>query len=156
MTSELSNNVGTLKRRNELDELMSGTFNSILSIEEKSLDNKLTEGLTITEVHTLVAIGLHEKNPMGIIASRLGVTLATLTTAVNKLVKKDYVKRERSSEDGRVVLVSLTNKGRKACRAHDLFHKKMIEDALSDLTEEEECVLADALNKVKKFFDEQS
>ena len=43
--------------RADIDDLLSGTFNSILRIEERSLDNRLTEGLTITEVHTIVAIG---------------------------------------------------------------------------------------------------
>ena len=52
------------RRREEIDDLLSGTFNSILRIEEQSLDNRLTHGLTITEVHTIVAIGLHERNPM--------------------------------------------------------------------------------------------
>lgn len=144
------------KRRKELDLLLSGTFNSVLSIEEKSLNNKLTQGLTITEVHTIVAIGSHEKSPMGLIASRLGVTLATLTTAINKLVKKGFVVRERSVEDRRVVLISLTSKGRKAYRIHEHFHKKMIDDTLSELTEEEERILASALGKVKTFFDSQA
>lgn len=148
-------NKEALRRRNDLDDLLSGTFNSILAIEEKSLENKLTAGLTITEVHTLVAIGLREKSPMGLVAARLGVTLATLTTAINKLVRKGYVERSKSNEDRRVVLISLTSQGRKACRAHHLFHKKMIDDALSDLTEQEECVLSDALDKVKSFFDNQ-
>ena len=67
------------RRREEIDDLLSGTFNSILRIEEQSLDNRLTHGLTITEVHTIVAIGLHERNPMNVIAARLNVTLATLT-----------------------------------------------------------------------------
>ena len=69
------------------------TFNSILRIEEQSLDNRLTHGLTITEVHTIVAIGLHERNPMNVVAARLGVTLATLTTAVSKLAGKGFVER---------------------------------------------------------------
>ena len=36
------------RRREEIDDLLSGTFNSILRIEEQSLDNRLTHGLTIT------------------------------------------------------------------------------------------------------------
>ena len=83
------------KRREEIDDLLSGTFNSILRIEEQSLDNRLTHGLTITEVHTIVAIGLHERNPMNVVAARLNVTLATLTTAVGKLASKGFVERTR-------------------------------------------------------------
>ena len=71
-----------------LDDLLSSTFNSILRIEERSLNNRLTEGLSITELHTICAIGLHETNPMNVIANRLGVTLATLTVMINKLEKR--------------------------------------------------------------------
>ena len=141
------------RRREELDELLSGTFNSILRIEERSLDNRLTHGLPITEVHTIVAVGLHERNPMNVVAARLGVTLATLTTAVAKLVRKGFIERSRFEDDRRVVLVSLTKKGRQVLRAHNLFHHQMIDEALADLTEEEERVLAEALAKVRAFFD---
>ena len=141
------------KRREEIDDLLSGTFNSILRIEEQSLDNRLTHGLTITEVHTIVAIGLHERNPMNVVAARLGVTLATLTTAVSKLAGKGFVERSRAEDDRRKVLVSLTKKGRQVLRAHNLFHRQMIDEALADLTEEEERVLAEALAKVRAFFD---
>ena len=66
-----------------------------------------------------------------------------------------FVERIRSEKDRRQVLVKLTTKGRKAFRAHDMFHKKMIEEALSDLTLEEERVFTSALTKVKTFFDEE-
>ena len=144
------------KRREEIDGLLSGTFNSILRIEEKSLDNRLTHGLTITEVHTIVAIGLHERNPMNVVAARLNVTLATLTTAVSKLANKGFVERTRAEDDRRKVLVSLTKKGRQVLRAHNLFHHQMIDEALADLSEEEERVFAEALSKVKAFFDAQA
>lgn len=90
---------------------------------------------------------------MNVVAARLGVTLATLTTAVAKLVRKGFIERSRFEDDRRVVLVSLTKKGRQVLRAHNLFHHQMIDEALADLTEEEERVLAEALAKVRAFFD---
>lgn len=145
-----------LTRRREIDGLLTDTFNSILRVEERALDSRLTRGLTITEIHTIAAVGYRERNPMNVVASRLGVTLATLTIAVNKLVEKGFVERVRDEADRRRVLVSLTTQGRKVYRAHGLFHKQMVEGALEDLTEEEERVLADALVKVKGFFDGQA
>lgn len=107
-----------------VDTLLSDTFNSILRIEERSLKNRLTEGLSIAELHTIVAVGLHEINSMKVVASRLDVTMATLTAAMNKLERKGFVERSRSEMDRRQVLVQLTSKGRKAFRAHESFHKK--------------------------------
>ena len=66
------------------------------------------------------------------------------------------MERERSETDRRQVLVALTAKGRKAMRAHDAFHKKMVESALADLTPEEEGVFVKAVGKIKAFFDAES
>lgn len=139
-----------------VNEMLTETFNSILRIEERSLNNRLTEGLSIAELHTIVAVGLHEVNPMKVVASRLDVTLATLTASMTKLERKGYVQRTRSEVDRRQVLVQLTSKGRKAYRAHDAFHKKMADSALECLTSEEEAVLYKALGKVKDFFDHEN
>lgn len=109
-----------------VDTLLSDTFNSILRIEERSLKNRLTEGLSIAELHTIVAVGLHEINSMKVVASRLDVTMATLTAAMNKLERKGFVERSRSEMDRRQVLVQLTSKGRKAFRAHESFHKRWL------------------------------
>ena len=92
---------GAKERREEIDDLLTSVFNSILRIEEKSLDNRFTEGLTITEIHTIDAVGYREANPMNVVASRLGVTLATLTICVNRLVDKGYLIRERDTADAR-------------------------------------------------------
>ena len=135
-----------------VDTLLSDTFNSILRIEERSLKNRLTDGLSIAELHTIVAVGLHEVNSMKVVASRLDVTMATLTAAMNKLEREG----SRSEIDRRQVLVQLTSKGRKAFRAHESFHKKMVDSALAALTPEEEELFVSALGKIKDFFDKES
>ena len=145
----------TSEQRLALDELLSNTFSSVLRVEEQSLQNRITAGLTMTEIHAIAAIGLHESHSMSEVAQRLSVTLATLTTTMNKLVRKGLVARERSEEDRRRVMVRLTRRGREVCRAHSLFHRHMIKEALSTLTPEEAQVLAKALCKVKSFFDAQ-
>lgn len=153
---DMSEQETTRKRRTTLDDLLSGTFNSILRVEERSLQNKLTEGLTITEIHTLVALGLHEVNPMSVVANRVGVTLATLTICVNKLVDKGFIDRKRCKEDRRKVLISLSKRGKQVYRMHTLFHRQMVDEALEGLSIEEEEVLTDSLIKVKAFFDRQA
>ena len=142
----------TQERREKIDDLLSSTFNSILRIEEKSLSNRLTEGLTISEIHTIDAVGYQDKNPMNVVAARLDITLATLTIAVNKLVEKGYIERERDAADRRKVLISLTKKGRQVFRAHRMFHKKMVDEAVGLLTPEEEEAFLSAITKVNDFF----
>ena len=139
-----------------LDSIMTKTFNSVMSIEERVLESRLTAGLTIAEVHTIVAIGLHGMSPMKTVAARLGVSVPTLTSAVNRLVKKGHVERVRDDAYRRLVLLRLTNSGRKACRAHDLFHKRMVVSAVEGLSRNEVEVLVKALTQVKAFFESEA
>lgn len=152
---EAAREAAARKRREAINDLLSETFDSVMRIEERSLDNRLTQGLTINEIHTLVAVGMYEQNCMSEVASRMGVTLATLTKVVNKLVSKGYIERARDESDRRKVLLSLTKRGREVVRVHDMFHRRMIDEALGDLSEEEEIVLASSLTKIKAFFDRQ-
>lgn len=142
-----------LAHKRALNDLFTNTFNAVLRIEEQSISSRLTQGLTIAELHTLVAIGLHEKNPMKVVAERLNIRMASLTAAINKLEAKGFVERYRSEKDRRQVLVSLTTQGRKAFRAHERFHKKLVDDVLETLTPDEERTFMKALSTVKSFFD---
>lgn len=137
------------------DKLLSETFNSVTRIEERSLNNRLTEGLTIAEIHTLAAIGLGRKVPMSVVVDTLGVTPATVTVAINRLEKKGFVERSRGEQDRRQVLISLTKSGRKAVRVHNHFHRKMVDQALDGLTNDEGVALIKALTNVKNFFDRE-
>ena len=86
------------------------------------------------------------------IARELEVTTGTLTISVNSLVKKGYVDRTRSEEDRRVVLVSLSEKGKRAYLHHRRFHEEMIDAVLKELTKQEQEALQSALGKLTKFF----
>jgi DNA-binding MarR family transcriptional regulator len=80
------------------------------------------------------------------------VTVGTLTIAMNSLVKKGYVNRERGVEDRRVVYISLSEKGYKAYEHHEQFHHEMIDEILRDLTPEETTELVKALTKLNHWF----
>ena len=75
---------------------------------------------------------------------------------MNKLEHKGYVERTRSETDRRQVLVCLTSKGRKAFRAHEAFHRRMVDAALDSLNADERTVFVRAVGKVKAFFDEEN
>lgn len=123
-----------------------------MSIEEKAIITEEFKDITNNDMHILEAIGLNEPRNMSTVAKRLSITVGTLTTAINSLVKKGYVSRVRSEEDRRVVLLSLTEKGEKAYHHHESFHHEMIEATLQGLSEEETKVLVQALTNLKDFF----
>ena len=138
-----------------INELLVQLFNDILQIEEKCLKEGIISDLSITEIHTIEAIGMYAEKSMSEVAQILKITVGTLTTAINKLIKKEYVERKRIEEDRRVVLVKLTKKGKLAYRIHEKFHHDMVNTAIDGLSEEEEEVLISSLDKINKFFKEK-
>ena len=138
-----------------INELLVQLFNDIFQIEEKSLKEWIISDLSITEIHTIEAIVMYAEKSMSEVAQILKITVGTLTTAINKLIKKEYVERKRIEEDRRVVLVKLTKKGKLAYRIHEKFHHDMVNTAIDGLSEEEEEVLISSLYKINKFFNEK-
>lgn len=127
-------------------------FNEIMDIEEKAIITPEFKDITNNDMHVIEAIGVEEPRNMSSVAKSLSVTVGTLTISVNSLVKKGYVSRVRSSEDRRVVLISLTEKGEKAFYHHKKFHEAMISSLLKDLNQEETNTLVTALMNVREFF----
>ena len=88
---------------------------------------------------------------MSTIAKKLNITVGSLTTAVNSLVKKGYVDRFRSKEDRRVVYVRLLEKGENAYHHHEDYHKQMTQHC-DELDESEIPVLLKTLDALTGFF----
>lgn len=143
------------KDNRRVNELLVKLFNDILEIEEATLRNGPLSDLSITELHTIEAIGMYKEKTMSDVAQTLEITVGTLTTAINKLIKKEYVVRKRIPEDRRVVLISLTKKGKLAYRLHEKFHKDMIEETVFQLTDDEKKILISSLERINKFFKEK-
>ncbi|MGL4847880.1 MAG: MarR family winged helix-turn-helix transcriptional regulator [Clostridium sp.] len=140
------------KKKKILNELLVQIFNDILQIEEQALKQGVLNDLSVTEIHTLEAIGLYTERTMSEVAQDLKITVGTLTTAINKLIKKEYVERKRIEEDRRVVLIKLTKRGKLAYRLHEKFHNDMINATIKGLSEDEEDTLISSLERLNDFF----
>ncbi len=127
-------------------------FGRINKIEERALAEGFGSAISITEVHIIEKIGGMEPVRMGDLAKSLGVTLATLTVACDRLEAKTLVCRSRSQSDRRVVHITLTDKGRAAYEYHKAFHARMIASVLDSLSPEQAAVLAQSLEKLQDFF----
>lgn len=129
-------------------------FNDILSIEHKAFSATKFKDLSIAEIHTIEAVS-YKQRTMSEVARDLKITTGTLTIAVNNLVNKGYVTRKRKEDDRRVVLVSLTQKGKVVFRIHKKFHDDMVKETIEGLNEDEQKVLINSLSKLNKFFREK-
>lgn len=135
-----------------INEVLVDLFNDILTIEQTALKEGAFNDISITEIHTIEAIGMYVPRTMSEVASDLGITVGTLTIAISNLVKKQYVERQRWDKDRRVVKIALTRKGKLAYRIHKKFHSDMVKSTIEGLNEDEEQVLVSALEKLNEFF----
>ena len=102
-------------------------------------------------MHTIEAIGMYKKKTTSEVAKELSITVGTLTIAINRLVKKEYVERIRSEDDRRVVKLALTKKGKLLYRVHQHFHREMVKGVLSQMSTDEEQALLKALKNLHDF-----
>lgn len=137
-----------------INEILVEIFNDILVIEQESMQTTKYNDISISEIHTIDAIGINELKNMTEVASKLKITMGTLTTAVNNLVKKGYVQRKAMEKDRRVVLVELTETGKIIYKLHKRFHDMMVKRTINGLTKEEEQILIRSLEKLNNFFKE--
>lgn len=138
-----------------LNEMLVKLFNNVMDIEARAIITEEFADITNNDMHIIEAVGNKEPRMMSEIAKRLSVTVGTLTTNMNGLEKKGYIIRERSTEDKRVVLVTLTEKGRKAFYHHRDFHKKMIQALVKDLDQDQMKVLYKCLGNLNAFLEEK-
>ena len=131
-----------------LNDVLVNLFRDINSIEEKAITSQEYKDLTNNDMHVINAIGIGTTKNMSSIAKELSVTVGTLTISMNSLVKKGYVIRCRSTQDRRVVHISLSEKGVKAY----YHHEQMIQGVVGVLTEEELQALIKALTKLNSWF----
>lgn len=132
----------------QINKILVEVYDDVNRIEEYAIKSGAFSDLSITEIHTIEAIGLYGAKTMSEIAQTLEITMGTLTTAVDKLIKKGYLERSRSNTDRRIVNVNLSKRGKLAYRIHEKFHLEMVQNIMRDFSPEEEEILLIALNKL--------
>lgn len=140
-----------------LNDLLVNTFNSILRLEEEMLHRISADKLSINELHMLEAVHRQggEGRSITDLARDLSITLPSVTAAINKLARKGYVIKSRSEQDGRVVIVQLSEEGRRAEAVHRFFHRQMVNRATQGLSQPQKDALLAGLNNLLAFFRSQ-
>lgn len=132
-----------------LNELLVRTFNEILAVEGNEIKKGPLNNLSVSEIHTIEAIGMYRARTMSQAAADLGITVGALTSTINNLVRKEYVFRERDEKDRRIVKINLTKRGKLAYRIHEKFHLDLARKTVEGLTEKEN-ILIESLRKLSE------
>ncbi len=143
-----------MKRKEEINTFLTQIFNNILKLEEDYIQTQQTKdyNFSVTEAHIIEKIGLSGKRRMSEVAEDLRITISSLTLAIDRLERKNMVKRTKDAKDKRAVLLCLTEKGEDIFHIHEGFHQKMI-DAIDQFfpTEDDDMIFA-FIAKVSNFF----
>lgn len=105
-------------------------------------------GLNPTEFTVLEVLYNLGEQPIQLIGKKVLLASSSITYVIDQLEKKELVIRAQNKKDRRVILVSLTKKGKEFM--DDIFpqHSQIIQDLFTDLTTEEIIQLGDSLKTV--------
>jgi DNA-binding MarR family transcriptional regulator len=93
--------------------------------------------LTTAQIKLLTCFSDNTQHTMSELSKKLAVSLPTITAMVNRLEHSKMVRRERDSNDRRVVKVSLTRTGYRELTRLVSIREKEMERILMKLTEDE-------------------
>ncbi len=106
------------------------------------------DALTEAERAALTILGRRGEQPMRQLASLCQVALSTMTGIIDRLLERGLVQRQQSPADRRVVLVQLTNAGRRVYQARLDTDMRLVLTMLQALAAEEQQILVTCLQKI--------
>lgn len=115
-----------------------GTFNAIAELD-----------LSFTQIKALCALDADgEERSVKALADSLGVSLATMSRAVDGLFERGFVGREEDAADRRMKRVGLTEAGRAVPQALNDARLSALQELMSSLVDAEADALAHALGLI--------
>jgi MarR family 2-MHQ and catechol resistance regulon transcriptional repressor len=106
-------------------------------------------GLTMTEFSVLMVLWHGGPTPLGELSERILLTGASTTYTVKKLEKRGLIARQSHSEDKRVVMGVITEKGRTLAKKVAPLHATELAEAMHRLSTEEKKTAARLLRKLR-------
>lgn len=120
--------------------------NSLLSIP---IDRAFkANGFSVAASRVLAVLGENDAQTIGDISAITALKQPSVTRAVEQLEKTDMVFRKRDPEDGRIVLVYLTKKGRQTNEEQMEQVHKIEERQLAGYSEEQKQLLTETLDNL--------
>jgi len=106
------------------------------------------EGIVTSHGDILYALYSKKKMTMAEIAEKIGKDKSTVTALIDKLVKLEYVTKERNEQDSRVIYVTLTAKGKELEPVFEAISAKILDVFYQGISEKEKEDLTIILNRI--------
>lgn len=136
----------------EFNLLIVDTFHNILKTELKMINKITNSGLSMREIHLLEIVANEDAMTVSKIAKSFGITLASVTVMVNKLVTGGYISKTKCEDDARNNIISLTLKGKKINDEHNTFHRNMIRRIAGKLNDKEKGIMVSGIKSLNEMF----
>jgi DNA-binding MarR family transcriptional regulator len=104
--------------------------NKFNRFEKVPMNFGVEEMLFPSEIHTIEAIGKNHWINVTQLSETLGVTKGAVSQMIGKLVQKKFVEKIKIPPNGKETFLELTDKGKKALKGHDKFHREIYMDFL--------------------------
>lgn len=99
------------------------------------------------DISIIAMLDAHPGETAKQISVRLNLPKTTVITAVSRLVKRGYIKREQNPQDGREQLLILTGLGELVNKEHKQYEKYFLEKFMNLFREEDYEALTDILER---------
>lgn len=137
----------------ERDEHLLDVFEHLLKMKNECSCTIFSEcglaDMTVKQIAYLKVIDEQDDLTFSRLAEITKNSKATITEMINKFVRMECVYREPCRDDGRILYIRLTEKGKKIATAEQIALRQVIERMLNSLDEHEMDLLIEILQKVR-------
>lgn len=115
------------------------------------LETRMSEhDLTANEFAFVIFLGKNSNLQVNELAEMLSVSSPTIVSRLNSLEDKNYLVRDRTNKDRRIVTINLTDDGLDFCNSVNFLPKLALERKLTALSGDEKSVFLKLLKKLNK------
>ncbi|ANQ53060.1 MarR family transcriptional regulator [Thermosipho sp. 1063] len=112
-------------------------FNLVVNFTQFFQQNSTFSKMTTNEFYLFLFVNFNSPVSMKYCSEKMGLSKSAITVLIDKLENKKLVKRNRSSEDRRLILISPTNNGKKLFESFSKDFYKIIDFTISKIPDKE-------------------
>lgn len=118
----------------EISELSRSLIEIAWYFGPKGLNGECCDNLTMPEFIALDKVSRTPDCPVQEVGCSLGFTKSGATRIVNRLVRKGYVEKKRSTEDARICCVEITTKGKQVLESANTRYTELFNNLVSKMS----------------------
>lgn len=130
----------------KIEEILDDFYSIYYKVEKVNVDNTI-RCMTANEMKIIDSIG-NKKTTVKVLADRMDVKACTISLALDKLEKKQFIAKVKDEVDKRIVYIKLTKKGQLALKYHGNFNTTLFKQITENIDKKDLQVFSDVLRKI--------